>query len=271
MQNIIGQWLDELKDIIPSYFKDDQKIKDNLLNFVTFENVEWFNIALVYYQKPNAVFIQSKQQWNNLLVDKEFYIKKGEKGIKVLIPYIDDEKLVFKWKIGTVWDISQCQSNINYEYVSNLKIYTEEIQRDIFENFNNYDEIIKFLLNESYCYIPSNMRTEVILNYIENCLKYILLYYLNINFDIDEPNLILNNIHENEYIVLYSVLDEIMKNLYILLKKYFDELYAKEKERKEIEEAYRIFNMNIKDRIFFARKKLQKEYIVGSHQIDDEK
>ena len=258
MQEIIKQWMDEVNIIIPSFFYDDQKIKDNLLNFVVLENVEWFNIALIYYQKPNATFVQSKSEWNSLIDDNEVYIKKGEKGIKILIPFIKKDENSLDWKSVTVWDVSQLQSKIMFEHISNLRVYTEELQKGIYQEIVQYDEMITFLLNKSQSYIPSCLQNEDILKYVKDCISYILSYYLNVAID-KEPCLVLENLKQDDYINLYASLNLIMKSLHIVLKSYFDDLFAREKERKEIEEAEKIFNMNIKQRIRAAKLFLKKE------------
>jgi len=77
MENQINSWLKEIYNQIPHFFVDEI-IKKHLDAFVTWNDFEWFNIALILYQRPDATFVNSLDSWNAIL-QKNFYVKKGEK------------------------------------------------------------------------------------------------------------------------------------------------------------------------------------------------
>lgn len=258
-KEIIQNWIKEICMQIPFFFKDDKKIKDNLENFVVFENMEWYNIALIYYQKPEASFVLSKNRWDEILPhDKSFFIKRGQRGIKILIPYITENDILF-FKAFTVWDISQAQKQPDVEYISNLKMTIEEVEFEMLENIKLIDIAeysLKCSLHDQKVCSFINQRDKI-QDYIIKCICYVLSLYLpskkieNLKFD--------NEITDEELIILYAVLADIIKNLHITFKNYYVDLHSRILKKKEQEEAIRISDMNIKQRIMQATAKIETE------------
>lgn len=263
---MIKSWINEICNQIPMYFKDESKLKDNLEYFVIFENMEWYNIALLYYQKPDISFVMSKNNWDSLLPEgKTFFIKKGQRGLRILVPYLRDNQLVFRDAV--VWDISQSDSPPEFCHVSNLKLTVESMDMNILEQMNDIESIAHYVIKSYHDSIPED---DQIVNFIYNCIYYILSLYIcgtsvvNIMKDrIDLPE-------NDDYIELYALLAYIMKGLHVRLQNYHDDLTARIQQRKEKEQAKRIARMNIKERITEAEETIKRLNIEKIKENDEE-
>lgn len=262
----IYEWIKEVCKQIPLFFINEESIKKHLDAFITWDDYEWFNIALILYQRPDATIVNSKSNWEDL-IKKDFFVKKGEKGIRVIIPTLDKKKI--KWKSQIIWDISQCQDCLEFGTVSKLRIVVEEIfSQDIYESLNEKTELIDYLVNKSMAYIHKTLshKSEVV-NWIHNCIIYILSHYLPINANV---NLILDcELSEKEYIYLYCGLKNVAGYLNVHLINYYAEKSSKEKEIAEIEYARKIWNMTIHERIESAKLLILKKNKVVS-TVDDQ-
>lgn len=239
-------WIDEVCKEIPHFFNNEKCIKTHLDAFVTWSEYEWFNIALILYQRPTATIINSKKNWEELL-NKEFFIKKGDKGLRVIIPLIEENHI--KWKQGVVWDIEQCQERIEVGIASKLKICIEEIfSRNIYESINDKDGLIDFLLEKSMNHIHKSIKCNETSSYIRNCIIYLLSHYLplrNVKYCLD----LKSDFTNNQYVYLYSGMKTVVNYLDQYIFEYYETLTAREKEKAEIEYAKRIWNMTIHERI----------------------
>lgn len=247
----IYEWSQEICERIPGFFESDECIKKHLDAFVTWYDKEWFNIALILYQKPDATIVNSKQSWQEI-TDKDFYIKMGEKGIRVIVPYIGQKE--FNWKSAIVWDIDQCQDKLEVGIVSKLRICVEEIfSRDLWESITDSEELINYIMKKSRHYIhKSLLRSDKATAYIKKCIRYILSSYIPI--EPDDTSLSLKHIKDKSAIHLYCSLKAIMSNLDCFLIDYYTEKNCRAKERAEIEYARKIWNMTIHERIENARR-----------------
>lgn len=269
MEDYIKEWMKEIINLIPSFFNDDQKIKEQLDNFVLFDNMDWWNIALVYYQRPNAVHIKSKKMWDSILQDlnKKFYIKKGERGIKIIVPIVEGDH--FRWKSKTVWDISQSQQIIEIDYVSNLRVFINSIFNDeVFENVGNTDELLNYILQRNEYLLDSKMRKDNVYTYLKNCIYYILSNYIPYHFN-QEIDLSIQ-LDQNDSILLYAILRKLIQNLHIYLKDYYTYKYARIKEEKQLDNAIHFMDLPIRDKISIAQKHLQNIGGKTEEQEDDE-
>lgn len=239
-------WIDEVCKEIPLFFNDEKCIKTHLDAFATWSEYEWFNIALILYQRPSATIINSKKNWEELL-NKEFFIKKGDKGLRVIIPLIEENQI--KWKQGVVWDIEQCQERIEVGIVSKLKICIEEIfSRNIYESINEKDGLIDFLLEKSMNHIHKSIKCNEISSYIRSCIIYLLSHYLplsNVKYCLN----LKGDFTNNQYVYLYSGIKTVVNYLDQYIFDYYETLTSREKEKAEIEYAKRIWNMTIHERI----------------------
>lgn len=261
---MIQNWINEICHQIPDYFHDDSKMKDNLENFVLFENMEWYNIALLYYQKRDISFVLSKNNWDALLPEgKTFFIKKGQRGLRILLPYLDDEAVAYRDAV--VWDISQADSPPEFSHVSNLKLTVESMKTDILEQID-MDSMTQYVVN---IYHDEFNDDACIADFIYNCVYYILSLYVNGSSSLN-ATLVLNGLSDDTYIELYALLSYIMKNLHYTLKDYYDVLITRIQERKLREHAERISRMNIKERIIEAEDTIKRMQLAKMRENDEE-
>jgi len=90
-----------------------ESFADYLRTMARFHSYSAGNIALIQFQRPDATRVAGYQKWQEL----GRQVKKGEKGIKILVPHKrkvtpeeDDEDahfVVSSFGVGTVFDISQ--------------------------------------------------------------------------------------------------------------------------------------------------------------------
>lgn len=121
-----------LRDGMKQYLNSDQ-YKTFLSAMSKFHNYSPQNIALILAQNPEATVVASYQKWKN---DFERQVQKGEKGLKIRVPMtftlkdengqpkLDDkgqEIVVTRFKLGTVFDVSQTQGKPLPRSIHNLE------------------------------------------------------------------------------------------------------------------------------------------------------
>lgn len=106
-----------LKETIEDKIFNLLENSEELMKFLKFRKQHFYqysirNTLLIYEQKPHATFIAGFHKWKEL----GYRIKKGEKGITILVPLItkstesEDKKLIYGFKKVSVFDISQAEA-----------------------------------------------------------------------------------------------------------------------------------------------------------------
>ena len=108
--------LDELKGGIEDKIKDFLENSEELKQFISFRRKHFYsysinNSILIYRQCPKATFVAGYKKWKDL----GYIVRKGEKGLAILIPLIkkikdesgEEKKQIYGFKKGTVFDVSQ--------------------------------------------------------------------------------------------------------------------------------------------------------------------
>lgn len=112
--------LEELKSGIDIKIKDFLDNSQELKEFIKFRRKHFYsysvrNSILIYKQNPLASFVAGYKKWEEL----GYYVSKGSKGIKILIPLIKkneeetEELCVYGYKYCNVFDISQTEAGEN--------------------------------------------------------------------------------------------------------------------------------------------------------------
>lgn len=146
-QQQIKEILENLEDGVRGVFTSENYIK-YLETFSKFHNYSFNNIILILSQFPQASYVASFKDWNQKF---NRIIKKGEKGIKILVPTpkkvtveeeitnpdgttskkeVEKKRLYFK--LGHVYDLSQTVGDELPSLVKNLELDTPELNRIIF-------------------------------------------------------------------------------------------------------------------------------------------
>lgn len=117
---------------------NSQKYKEFLAFSSRFYHYSFRNQILIWTQKPNATYVAGFNAWKKI----GRFVKKGEKGIRILAPIIikttkkndmgDEEETEFrKYKVTTVFDISQTKGDpipSLHEFVHTVRGETELYQ-----------------------------------------------------------------------------------------------------------------------------------------------
>lgn len=119
-ENSFQKVLEELKAGIDIKIKDFVDNSQELKEFIKFRRRNFYsysvrNSVLIYKQNPLASFVAGYKKWEEL----GYYVSKGSKGIKILIPLIrkneeeTEELCVYGYKYCNVFDISQTEAGEN--------------------------------------------------------------------------------------------------------------------------------------------------------------
>ncbi|WP_462424701.1 ArdC-like ssDNA-binding domain-containing protein [Fusobacterium ulcerans] len=120
-ENSFQKVLEELKAGIDIKIKDFVDNSQELKDFIKFRRRHFYsysvrNSILIYKQNPLASFVAGYKKWEEL----GYYISKGSKGIKILIPLIrknieeeSEELHIYGYKYCNVFDISQTKAGEN--------------------------------------------------------------------------------------------------------------------------------------------------------------
>ncbi|WP_443864263.1 ArdC-like ssDNA-binding domain-containing protein [Fusobacterium ulcerans] len=121
IENSFQKVLEELKAGIDIKIKDFVDNSQELKEFIKFRRKHFYsysvrNSILIYKQNPLASFVAGYKKWEEL----GYYVSKGSKGIKILIPLIrkneeeeTKELCVYGYKYCNVFDISQTEAGEN--------------------------------------------------------------------------------------------------------------------------------------------------------------
>lgn len=120
-ENSFQKVLEELKAGIDIKIKDFLDNSQELKEFIKFRRKHFYsysvrNSVLIYKQNPLASFVAGYKKWEEL----GYYVSKGSKGIKILIPLIrkneeeeTEELYVYGYKYCNVFDVSQTEAGEN--------------------------------------------------------------------------------------------------------------------------------------------------------------
>lgn len=107
--------MDELKGNIEEKIENFISNSEELKKFISFRRKHFYsyslnNSLLIYRQMPGATYVAGYKKWQEL----GYQVKKGSKSISILIPMIrkneDDEKKIYGFKSGNVFDLSQVEA-----------------------------------------------------------------------------------------------------------------------------------------------------------------
>ncbi|MGL4980764.1 MAG: ArdC family protein [Fusobacteriaceae bacterium] len=144
--------MEKLKDGIEDKIMNLLQNSEELMNFISFRNKYFYqysinNTLLIYDQKPNATFVAGFHKWQEL----GYRIKKGEKGIFILVPLIrkskeDQEKsLIYGFKKVTVFDISQTEATENVVEPPEINVSLKDTTETFYDPKKLYRDFKKII------------------------------------------------------------------------------------------------------------------------------
>lgn len=238
--------MDEIVKFIPKIFENEKLLKKHLSCMRYWSDLEWFNILSILYQFPDATNVRTTQAWNKVL-NKELYPKRSERGIQIFLPLYRGDTI--GWKIVKVFDISQIQTFIKPKLTSYLQLTVNDINIKYLKHGEDgwQKQLILNAMKKTSMFKKLN-KAEI--SYAMNCVIVacgdLLLFKVSDIVDLDLKNP--QNV-DFDYVKLYKFIKETITGLPDCLLEYVDTVDAKEKKKKEIAEAIRFSNMNIKQNI----------------------
>jgi len=131
----------ELKGTIEDKITDFLENSEELKKFIDFRRQHFHsyslnNSVLIYKQCPEASYVAGYNKWKSL----GYLVRKGERGLSILIPLIkntEDEntstekKVIYGFKKGTVFDISQVDPTAEAVALPNIDISIKETENTL--------------------------------------------------------------------------------------------------------------------------------------------
>lgn len=135
--------MDQLKGTIDDKIQDFIDNSEELRKFIDFRRQHFYsyslnNSVLIYKQCPEASYVAGFNKWKQL----GYKVRKGEKGLSILIPLIkniEDEKtstekkIIYGFKKGTVFDISQIEATDEAIPIPSIDISIRETENTLYK------------------------------------------------------------------------------------------------------------------------------------------
>ncbi|MGL6099311.1 MAG: ArdC family protein [Fusobacteriaceae bacterium] len=145
--------MEKLKENMEDKIINLLKNSEELMNFINFRKKYFYqysinNTLLIYDQKPNATFVAGFHKWKEL----GYRIKKGEKGIFILVPLIkkstemENKSLIYGFKKVTVFDISQTEATEEAVTLPEINVSLKEKEEAVYDPkklYRNLKKVIK--------------------------------------------------------------------------------------------------------------------------------
>ncbi len=261
-RNNAEQYFVTIEQFINKIFMYPELMQQHVTFMRNFPDYEFFNVAGILLQKRNSTFVKSKYAWDEYF-EREIYIKKGAKSIRIAIPYIQADSNELEFKLIPCYDISDL-SNID----KNINIVTP-IQK-VFDKHGDIEKInslfslkntdlnnfIKKKVEETIFYKRQGQDIQDII------VKYIL-YSLNTNRSEEISPISISNA-----LSIYAFINNVIKLIPNWIEDELIKIEEREIEIKEREKLLKSVNRNIEYRIIDAKKRyFQRINNVGKQKI----
>lgn len=261
-RNNAEQYFVTIEQFINKIFMYPELMRQHVTFMRNFPDYEYFNVAGILLQKRNSTFVKSKYAWDEYF-EREIYIKKGAKSIRIAIPYIQTDSNELEFKLIPCYDISDL-SNIDKD----INIVTP-IQK-VFDKHGDIEKInsllslkntdlnnfIKKKVEETIFYKRQGQDIQDII------VKYIL-YSLNANRSEEISPISISNA-----LSIYAFINNVIKLIPNWVEDELIKIEEREIEIKEREKLLKSVNRNIEYRIIDAKKRyFQRINNVGKQKI----
>ena len=136
--------MDQLKGTIEDKIHSFLENSEELKQFIDFRRKHFHsyslnNSVLIYKQCPEASYVAGYNKWKSL----GYLVRKGEKGLSILIPLIKntedektstDKKVIYGFKKGTVFDISQVEATDEAVALPSIDISIKETDNTLYDS-----------------------------------------------------------------------------------------------------------------------------------------
>jgi hypothetical protein len=136
--------MDQLKGTIEDKIHSFLENSEELKKFIDFRRQHFHsyslnNSVLIYKQCPEASYVAGYNKWKSL----GYSVRKGEKGLSILIPLIkntEDEKtstekkVIYGFKKGIVFDLSQVEATEEAVELPNIDISIKETDNTLYDS-----------------------------------------------------------------------------------------------------------------------------------------
>lgn len=256
MQDRTSILMRDLEKHIQHIFEEVSSLKQHLKWMNMYPDMEWFNIAAVLWQKPNAKMVKSITGWRKYFNNVEVYPKQGTRSCVVFVSSFKDDSLVFETK--KVFDISQMNTSQKPENISPLKNRVDKLggNREI-EKFlsNEWAKILIESVCESYeLYRSVNTETK---QFVKTCIE----HSAPTVFHNPSKLVVVQNLQLDKSLQLYKMIKEIIEMIPITLIRLFEEASTLEKEKEAVDELEVRTHRNISKRIEHAHRIINNRLI----------
>lgn len=274
----IRQELTEILHTITPCLENELVFRRHLTFFCLFSDYEWYNIAAILYQRPIATIVKSLENWKQT-VDEKFYIRKGERAIRVYIPQYASENRSIVWQDYAVYDIQQSDREWSAKHSSVLEEVLNTLGDAAFDYIEKYYKtllwqrlLVQDIIKDNFSEIKDNLSSKEI-RFIENAVLTSVGEMLYMNDD-DYTDLNMKYVSKNNKrdIGIYIVIKKMISILPNYLLDIVYESYQKEYQQIKLEEALQMQKMSIHERILLAKVAINKKMpnIIGGDNVDDE-
>lgn len=226
-----------------------------------FPDIEWFNIAAILLQKPDAVFVKSKASWDEYC-DKNVLIKKSAKAIRTAVPSVVNNLLDFD--LIPLFDIS----DINYtgEVVISSPIKIKVDSYDGVSRINNLFSNINTSFSE--CLISNISDHPFFLMQKESIQKIIIQYVLKSVESFLDEKITVESIEEIENpLEVYHFIYECISLIPNFIDEALSSIVYREQELKSKEALYKTAMRSIQIRKDAACKKVNNRVLNTGKEI----
>lgn len=241
--------LEHINEYIPCVFQKETLFLANLRGFMTFPMYEWFNIVSILYQRENATCVETVKNYSKIIKEEAFPIK-GEKGIALFSPFIENDKRL-KWKIIKAFDISQMQI------------------QECNKRTNQYDKMIENIENQNLNNCIENWLCETIKNYAltfstdTESSQY--LYQCGLRcYSISQENakdftlLKVPSKYKKDTIPFYKLICDFVRSIPNYIKIQIDTFIFNDNKKMRVKEVLSTMELSIEEQITRAKKILEE-------------
>lgn len=263
MNDKIKEFFNEIDKYINSVVYNPELMKKSIKFMYRYPNYEWYNIAAILIQNPNAELVMSVTSFREKGNDISLTPRIGKKAYRIASLNIENGNLEFKLK--PVFDVTDLNKKVMINNVIPLRMTVEQYggSINILAIINKYTSIEKIVLsivdNNYEGFISKDDLTENRVS-IKNCVMFSLGRIFNV-----DPNINITLNKTNNAVGIYSYIKHLINMFPQELINIIEVLKARAIEEERMKKLELIYSRNIKQRVIDAKTKVINEF--GDNEV----
>lgn len=263
MNDKIKEFFNEIDKYINSVVYNPELMKKSIKFMYRYPNYEWYNIAAILIQNPNAELVMSVTSFREKGNDISLTPRIGKKAYRIASLNIENGNLEFKLK--PVFDVTDLNKKVMINNVIPLRMTVEQYggSINILAIINKYTSIEKIVLsivdNNYEGFISKDDLTENRVS-IKNCVMFSLGRIFNV-----DPNINITLNKTNNAVGIYSYIKHLINMFPQELINIIEVLKARVIEEERMKKLELIYSRNIKQRVIDAKTKVINEF--GDNEV----